>query len=243
MINILIPLAGDSKFFDRKEYQYPEPLIEVDGKPIIETVIENYQMIKEDFKFLFILKSEDCNKAHLDNSVKLLTGDMCDIVKTKNKTMGAAASALLAIEYLDNDYELIIANGNQFIEVDFNLVLKDFRDRELDAGVICFESIHPKWSYAKIDMNSNLLIESSEKNPISKNAIAGFYYFKKGGDFVKSAILSIKRDAKVDGAYFIAPTLNEFILKNKKVGAYKIDSKDYHSFYSPQKIEEYKKKR
>ncbi|HEY9702653.1 MAG TPA: hypothetical protein V6C58_09415, partial [Allocoleopsis sp.] len=83
------------------------------------------------------------------------------------------------------------------------------------------------------------VVETAEKKPISRNAIAGFYYFKHGKDFVSAAFKSIEKDANVNGLYFVAPTYNELVLENKHIGVTFIDSSVYHSFYSPAKIAEY----
>jgi len=238
MLNILIPIAGKSSFFNEVEYQFPKPLIEIKGKSMIEMVIKNLETIKEDKKFIFIIKSQECDKYHIDLVLKLLVGGRCEIIKLGNDTKGAACSSLMAIEHIDNDEELLICNGDQILEQNFNEILNTFRRGKTDAGVICIESIHPRWSYVRIDKNKNI-IETAEKKPISKNAIAGFYYFRTGKMFVSSAMSIIRKDANTDGNYYIAPTLNEMILLDKKIRKYDIDSSKYHSFYSPQKIKEF----
>lgn len=239
MINILIPLGGKSSFFDSHEFPYPKPLIEIQNKTIIQMVIENFSGLTEK-KFIFVVNKGDCDTHHLDAILSLLTGQQCEIVKLSGETKGAVCSALTAIAYIDNHQQLIIANGDQIIDFDAQQVVKDFEDRVLDAGVITFESVHPKWSYIRADELGNIT-ESAEKRPLSKNAIAGFYYFKHGSDFVNAAMQSIAKDANVNGLYYIAPTLNELILTNKVLGYYKIPAENYHSFYSPQKIKEYEK--
>ena len=238
MVNILIPLAGKNKFFPEAEYPFPKPLIEIGENTMIEMVVNNFSYIQEKC-FIFIVNEEDCKKFHIDNTLKLLTNDNCKIIKLQNETKGAACSALMAIEYINNDIPLIISNADQIIEKDIKNIIKNFTN--YDAGVITFESVHPRWSFVKTDEN-NLVIEATEKRPISKNAIAGFYYFNKGEDFVSSAMSMIKKDANVNGIYYIAPSLNEMILNNKKVGIYKIENNQYNTFYTPQKIEEYKRR-
>jgi dTDP-glucose pyrophosphorylase len=143
----------------------------------------------------------------------------------------------MAIDHIDNDNELIIANGDQIIDADFDSLINNFRSRNVDGGVVCFESIHPKWSY--VNLENGKIIETAEKKPISKNAIAGFYYFRKGSDYIKAAMTSIKNDANVSGLYFIAPIYNYLVLENKNLEVIKIRNDQYHSFYSPQKIAEY----
>jgi len=238
MINILIPLAGSQQFFSESEYVYPKPLIEIDDRTMIEHALESYKTIPGEKQFIFLVNSDDCKKYHLDNVLKLLTNNECKIIKINNTTKGAACSALLAIEIINNDTPLIIANGDQIFDISLEYYISDFQN--YDAGVIVFNSIHPRWSYVKTN-NQNSVIEVSEKRPISTNAIAGLFFFNKGEDFVNSAINMIKKDNNIDGKYYIAPTLNEMILKNKTITISPIDKRDYHTFYTPQKIEEYKK--
>lgn len=46
MLNILIPLAGPTPFFDSSEYPFPKPLIEIRGTPMIEHLIDNLKSIE-----------------------------------------------------------------------------------------------------------------------------------------------------------------------------------------------------
>jgi dTDP-glucose pyrophosphorylase len=237
MINILIPLGGKSEFFNSIEYVYPRPLIEIGGKTMIQRIIENFAEI-ENKHFIFVVNQSDCDSYHLDSILQLLTDSKCDIIKLNGQTKGAACSALMAVEIINNQTSLIIANGDQVIEASLDSVTKEFQFKGLDAAVITFESIHPKWSYVRVD-ETDKVIESAEKRPLSKNAIAGFYYFDKGQDFVFAAMQSIAKDAHVNDFFYIAPVINELVLAGKNIGYHPIEASLYHSFYSPAKIIEY----
>lgn len=238
MINILIPLAGANQFFNESEYPYPKPLIEINDKTMIEQVINNFDTIKDEKQFIFIVNSDDCKKYHLDNVLNLLTEHTCKIIKIDNETKGAACSAMMAIEYINNDNPLIIANADQLFDDNLEDLISSFKD--FDGGVISFESIHPRWSYARVDESYNI-IETAEKRPLSKHAIAGLFYFTKGKNFIKSSMNMIKKDASVNGLYYISPTLNEMVLQNKRLTIKIIDNNKYHTFYTPQKIQEYER--
>jgi len=54
---------------------------------------------------------------------------------------------------------------------------------------------------------------------------------------------SIKHGSSVDGKYFISPVFNEYVLGSKKVGHYEVANDCYHTFYSPQKVEEFESPR
>ena len=235
-----MPIAGKSAFFEIDEYIYPKPLVEIKGKPMIEWVVDDLSTIDQDKRFIFVVNKKDCLKFHLNNILKLLTDGNCDIVEIED-SKGAACSALMAIEHINNDNQLIISNTDQIIDVDFNSVIDSFERANVDAGVICFKSIHPQWSYAKTIDDDDQIIETAEKRPISKNAIAGFYYYSKGRDFVESAMISIEKNASINEIHYIAPTLNELILKNKKLTIHKIADGKYYSFYTPQKIKDFER--
>lgn len=238
MVNILIPLAGTSQFFNGAEYPYPKPLIEINDKTMIAHVIDNFDSLKEEKIFIFIVNSEDCKKFHLDNVLNLLTNNNCKIIQINNETKGAACSAMMAIDFINNKKPLIITNADQIFDDNLGDIVEGFKG--LDGAVISFDSIHPRWSYARVDEEENI-IETAEKRPLSKHAIAGFFYFKHGEDFVKSAMSMIKKDAGLNGLYYISPTLNEMVLRNKKLGISKVKNQRYHTLYTPQKIQEYER--
>ncbi len=237
MINILIPIAGSNQFFSESEYPYPKPLIEINDKTMIEHVISNFDSVKEK-QFIFIVNSKDCKKYHLDNVLNLLTEHNCKIVKIDGETKGAVCSAMMAIGYINNDNPLVIVNADQLFDDDMNDIISSFKN--VDGGAVSFESIHPRWSYARVDEN-NYIVETAEKRPLSKHAIAGFFYFKEGRYFIDSAMNMIKKDANVSGHYYIAPTLNEMVLNNKRLIVKTVDNDKYHTFYTPQKIQEYER--
>ena len=56
-MQIVIPMSGFGERFRRAGYTVPKPLIKIDGKPIIEHVID---MFPGETNFIFI-----CNQDHL----------------------------------------------------------------------------------------------------------------------------------------------------------------------------------
>jgi len=237
-MNIILPLAGISSFDNHNNF-YPLPLREVSGKPLIQYVVENLLTIKGVNKFIYILKEEDCLKFHLDNTLKLLTPN-CEVVVLKSKTFGAVCSILMAVDIINKDDDNIIVNADQVFNIDLNSIINQLRDEKSDAGLITFDSVHPRWSYVLFDKNDNVL-QAEEKNPISRSAIAGFYYFKSFNDFIESAFEAIEIEDYYDNKLYTSALINQMILLNKKVTHKSIDSKNYISFYSPQKIAEFER--
>ena len=84
--------------------------------------------------------------------------------------------------------------------------------------------------------NANLLTHQSKTIPSAM-------LHTPGSDFVDRGMISIKNGSSVDGKYFISPVFNEYVLLGGKVGCYAVPNEQYHTFYSPQKIEEYESSR
>ena len=231
MINVLLPATGTSAFF--KDAYFPKPLTEINGKTMIEMVVDNYKEIAPK-NYVFVFSDDDCKKFHLDSSVKILT-PASQVIRLGKETAGALCTCLMAVEYINDNTPLVIANSDQIIDVDYRDVLKHFAN--VDAGVITFPNIHPRWSYAR--KSGDEVVEVAEKRPISKDAIAGFYYFKKGTDFVQAAKNAMIKQNNLEGRYYISASINELILMGKKVGYFDIEKEQYKSFYSPAKIKEY----
>lgn len=233
MTNILIPSMGNSTFF--KDSFFPKSLTEIKGKTMLETVIDNYAGLNPK-RFIFVFDDKECCKFHLDSSAKLLSPS-CTVIRLKGQTKGALCTCLMAVDYINDDTPLVIANSDQIIDIDYNAVLQRFAKEMADAGVITFPSVHPRWSYAKKQVGE--IVEVAEKRPLSKDAIAGFYYYRKGADFIDCAKRSLMKGSCLNGQFYISASINELILVGKKIGYYPIRKEQYHPFYSPEKIKEY----
>lgn len=235
-MRIVVPMAGSDELFRKHGFPFAKPVIEIDGRPMIEHATDCLNVI-DGAKFVFIVREEDDLRFHLREVLQLLHSD-CHIIRTEGGTAGAACTTLLAVEHMANDDELLIANADQILAFDLKAAISDFRARKLDAGTVVFDSVHPRWSFVKTDQDG-MVIEAAEKRPISRNATVGLYYFRRGQDFVDAAQSMILKGADVNGGYFVCPTFNELILSQKKIGTYHIDREQYVSLATPQAVEDY----
>ena len=233
-MNILILAAGQDQL--SQEDGYPLCLTEFDSLPLIQRVAISCQSLNPRH-LIVAFREEDVRKYHLDNVVKLLSPN-AKILNIGEPTQGAACTALLAAESIDNDDELLIVNGNELLNTDFKQIVEGFRNRKLDAGVVVFPSIHPRYSYVRLDENE-FVVEATEKNPISHNATAGFYWFSQGKNFVRAAKNLIRKDARVNGNFYICPAFNELILEQQRIGITKVDGKIYNPLKSGRQIEQF----
>ena len=211
-MNVLIPMAGAGSRFAEQGYTFPKPLIEVGNKPMIQVVVDNLNI---QANYIFIVQKDHYEKYNLETVLNMVAPG-CTIVQTEGITEGAACTTLLAKEYINNEEPLIIANSDQFVEWNSNEVLYAFTTEGVDGGILCFNSTHPKWSYAKLDDNG-FVSEVAEKQPISTNATVGIYYWSRGSLYVNSAERMIERNIRTNNEFYVCPAFNELVEDGGKV--------------------------
>lgn len=211
-LNIVIPMAGAGSRFATAGYTFPKPLIDVNGKPMIQVVVENLGL---DGNYIFIVQKDHREKYNLDNMLKIIAPN-CKIVETDGLTEGAAATVLLAKNYIDNNNPLFLSNSDQFVEWDSVEFMYHMQETYSDGGIVTFKATHPKWSFAKINEHG-IVQEVAEKNPISDNATVGFYYWKHGKDFCKYADKMIEQNIRVNNEFYVCPVFNQAIADGKVV--------------------------
>ena len=218
-MNVLIPMAGAGSRFEQAGYTFPKPLIEVDGKPMIQVIVENLNI---DAKHIFIVQKEHYEKYNLKYLLNLITNNNCEIVQVEGITEGAACTTLLAKQFIDNDEPLVIANSDQYVEWDSNEFMYSMTADDVDGGIVSFEATHPKWSFAKLD-ETGFVSEVAEKKPISNIATSGIYYWKKGASYVYYTEQMINKDIRTNNEFYVCPVFNEAIGDNKKIKVFPID--------------------
>jgi HAD superfamily hydrolase (TIGR01509 family) len=217
-LNVLIPMAGAGSRFEQAGYTFPKPLIDVKGKPMIQTVIENLN-IKANY--IFIVQKSHREKYNLDTLLNLLTPG-CKVIEVDGVTEGAACTALLAKEFINNNSPLFFANSDQFVEWDSNEFMYKMNETDADGGIVTFRATHPKWSFAKVDENG-LVTEVAEKNPISDIATVGYYYWKHGSDFVKYAEQMIEKNIRVNNEFYVCPVFNQAVEDCKQIRTFDVE--------------------
>ena len=224
MLNIVVPMAGAGSRFVNAGYTDPKPLIPVLGVPMIQLVIDNLRP-RTEHRFIFI-----CQKPHLDSfglepKLKAWAGPNTLVTTVPGVTEGAACTVLTVKDYIDNDSQLMIANCDQYVDIDINDYLADIERRDLDGLIMTLASTDPKWSYAAINEASNVT-QVVEKKVISPHATVGIYNYRRGSDFVAAATTMISQNLRVNGEFYVAPAYDMMIQAGKKIGIYGIGAEN-----------------
>ena len=211
-MKILIPMAGEGSRFRDEGYTFPKPLVEVDGNPMIQTVVENLDFNAE---YIFLVRESHIKEySGIIGTLDKITNGNFKYISVESLTEGAACTALLAKKYINDDDDLLIVSSDQYIEYEPEN-FKFIKDNvSIDSIVFTFNAVHPKWSFVKTN-SRGYVTEVAEKTPISNIATCGIYWYKKGHEFVKYAEQMIENNIRVNNEFYIAPVYNELIKDGK----------------------------
>lgn len=233
-MKVLIPMAGAGSRFEKAGYTFPKPLIEVNGKPMIQVVTENLNI---EAQFVYIVQKKHYEQYNLKETLEMISPG-CEVVQVDGLTEGAACTTLLAKEYINNDEPLLMANSDQFVDWNSNEFMYAMVGDEVDGGILTFKSTHPKWSFVKLN-EDGFVTEVAEKKPISDTATVGIYYWRKGSDYVKYAEQMIEKDIRVNNEFYTAPVYNEAIGDGKKIKIFDIEEDDMWGLGTPEDLKHF----
>ena len=238
IINIVIPAAGKGSRFSKNGWTAPKPFIELNGKPILQHVINN--LATENSNITIILQEE-----HTKNYQNFFNSEIANTINIVNIdyiTSGTAMTVMQAKKSIDKNVPLVIANSDQIIDFDIKNFIQDAITRNLDGSILVFrdKDRNPKWSFAKLD-SEGFVERVAEKDPISEFATVGIYFFKNGSQFIDGVIEMVKRDDRVNNEFYTCPVYNYLISKNKKIGIFEIKASEMHGLGTPQDFINYQK--
>ncbi|QWD87328.1 glycosyltransferase family 2 protein [Polynucleobacter paludilacus] len=221
MINIVIPMAGHGSRFSKAGYKDPKPLIPVNGRAMIELVIDNLRPSKE-HRFIFICQSEHIRNYPL-RSLLEEKAPGCKIIEVSQVTEGAACTVLLAKELINNADQLMIANCDQYIDVNIDEYIAVLDDASVDGLIMTMKAYDDKWSFIKLNERGEITLVV-EKKVVSDEATVGIYNYQHGSGFVEAAENMIAKNLRVNTEFYVAPAYNEMIEGGGRIKYFNIGS-------------------
>jgi len=232
-VQIIIPMSGLGQRFVDEGYNDPKPLIEVDGMPIIQHVINLFPGEKN-IKFI-------CNNEHLsDTNMRQILQNIsstCEIyeVPVINRE-GPVHAVSLIFDSIDDEKEVIVSYCDYGTYWDYEGFLNDNRSRNADGAIACYKGFHPHMlgtdNYAflkETEEGSRWMQAIQEKQPFTSNrmneyASNGTYYFKSGAIMKKYFKILMDRKIKVKNEYYVSMVYNLLIEDGLNVNIFEIEN-------------------
>lgn len=232
-VQIIIPMSGLGQRFINAGYNTPKPLIKVDGKPIIEHVVNLFPGEK-DIKFI-------CNDKHLrETNMKQILNSFCPNGKIYEVPVegrqGPVHAVSLIFDNIDDEKEVIVSYCDYGTWWNYHDFLIDSRNRNSDGAIACYKGFHPhmlgtdNYAFLKETNKGNRWMEAiQEKKPFTNNRMTeyasnGTYYFKTGAIMKKYFQKLMNLQIKVKNEYYVSMVYNLLVQDKLTVNIFEIEN-------------------
>lgn len=219
MLNIVLPIAGRGSRFADAGYALPKPLIPVHGQPMIAAVVRNIRP-SVPHRFIFVALAEHLEHGGMRAALEAAAPGAI-VVPVSQVTEGAACTVLLARQFIDSADPLMLANSDQWVDLDIDAYLAAMETARADGLIMTMAADDPKWSFVGLD-SDGLVTRVVEKEVISHEATVGIYNFRHGADFVRGADQMIAKNLRVNNEFYVAPVYNELIAEGARIAIHNV---------------------
>ena len=189
-MKILILMAGRGKRFNN--FLSPKPLIELDGKPMIEHVVDYFPRNSE---FIFVCNETHLKTTNIKNILKRIAPN-CRIIGIADEMLkGPAYSSFAAFEFIGDNEEVIVNYCDFIQEWDYNDFYNTINKEKPHGAIISFRGFHPSslgdtyYAYMKVNEDGYVTAlkekESFSEDRTQDYGSTGTYYFATGELFKK----------------------------------------------------------
>ena len=216
-MKVIIPMSGMSSRFSATGYTIPKYMIEIDGKKVIEHIVDLYP---KDSEFLFIINDKHEKETDIVSLLENLVENKTIVTVPRHKR-GPVFSVANFLYLIDDDEQVIVNYCDFSIDWDYDNFREFVDTTECDGCVICYTGFHPhmlgsdNYAFCRTD-KSNKILEVREKQPftddkMSEFASAGNYYFRKGRYIKKYFRQLMDKDININGEYYVSLIYNLLI--------------------------------
>ena len=217
-MKVIISMSGMSSRFTNAGYNVPKFMIEVDGKTVIEHIVDLYPI---DSDFIFIINDEHAKDIELCEFLDNLDIDKLSICSVPTHKKGPVYSVDQYQHHIEDDEQVIINYCDFSMDWDYYDFEEFVNTNDCDGCVVCYTGFHPhmlggdNYAFCKTD-DDNKILEIREKQPFTDNkmgefASTGTYYFKKGSYVKKYFKELIEKDINVNNEYYVSLVHNLLI--------------------------------
>ncbi len=247
-MKIIIPMTGYGSRFAAAGYKELKPFIKVQGKPIIQWIIEG--MYPDETDFLFI-----CRQEHL-NSIPGMENELHRIAPTAQiyaikdwVKKGPVFDVLRASDMINDDEQCIINYCDFYMIWNYAEFARQVTERGCDGAIPCYTGFHPhllieKNYYASCLTDDNDdLIEIREKYSFEKDKTKakhspGVYYFKSGAILKKYCQALVDADETLNGEFYASLPYNYMVKDGKKVWV-PVNAEKFCQWGTPEDLADY----
>ncbi|MFA6214474.1 MAG: sugar phosphate nucleotidyltransferase [Candidatus Micrarchaeia archaeon] len=242
-MQVIIPMSGAGDRFIRAGYSVPKPLIEVEGKPMIEHVVS---LFPGETGFLFITNRRHMESTNMEAMLRRIAPG-CRIVSMEPAKLGPVYAVLQAKDFIRDDEPAIVNYCDFFAKWNYAHFKKFVSETGCDGCIPSYRGFHPHslgsthYAYLRVDEGGRMLQirekEAFTDNRMQEYASAGTYYFSKGSHVKKYFRLLMDRGISKNGEYYASLAYN--LMNDDGLSTYVYGLEKFLQWGTPEDLEEY----
>lgn len=215
-IQLVVPMAGNGSRFVNAGYARPKPLLPIHGQPMYQIVLGN--LVTENVASVTLVAQRAHLLIHEIANIESQLQRPINLIEIDHVTQGPADSVFLALESLNPELPVVVANSDQYVDFPLDQFYDALRDATVAGAVLTMEDDDPKWSFVAVNGHGDITAVK-EKEVISRHATVGIYAFRTAR-ILRSAIESMfAADDRTNGEFYLAPAYNYSIRANQRIMA------------------------
>ena len=242
---IFVPMAGFGDRYIKAGYKEPKPLIPVDGKPMIERVVDAFRDAGPDVKFLFTINAKHAAETNLKETLARLAPNAPVVVIEPHKD-GPVRTLLDCAEHIPDDEEVVL----NYCDFGVDWSFADFRawlaKGKWDGAMTAYKGFHPHslgpTLYAYMRNEGDKVVEIREKHYFTQNkfeeyASSGLYYFRTGAEMKRVSRKLVEKGERVNNEFYVSMLMQVLIEDGKSVGVYPL--KHFYQWGTPEDLRDF----
>ncbi len=244
-MQIVVPMSGYGERFRRAGYTLPKPLIEVEGKPIIQHVVELFPGAEA---IVFV-----CNREHLETPEFELAATLKRIAPEgriaaiEPHRLGPVHAVLMALDQIDSDRPVIVNYCDFTCYWDF----ADFRRFAAETGaegiIPCYRGFHPHMvgstNYAYVRETDGWIEDIQEKQPFTATPMAeyassGTYHFASGALLREAFERAVSEGHGLGGEFYASLAYKPLLADGRAIAVYELQH--FMQWGTPRDLAEYR---
>lgn len=208
-VQIVIPMSGEGTRFKKAGYEKIKPLIEIDGRPIIDYVASLFEGARD---FLFLCRDEHVRTTDVLSVLERIKSEgRVKVVEGAKK--GPVYAVSQAFDEIDDSLPVLVSYCDFNQIWDFSDFVRYVNENQCDGAIPCYKGFHPHllheenfYASCRVDA-SNKVFEIREKYSFTENKqdspqSSGIYYFKSGRLMKKYFTHLMEAGEALNGEYY-----------------------------------------
>lgn len=246
---IFIPMAGSGDRYKRAGFTEPKPLILVDGKPMIERVVDAFRgpdgALAADTKLLFCVNAKHAAETDLKKTLERIAPGAPIAVIEPHKD-GPVRTLLDCADQIPDDEEVVLNYCDFGVDWSFS----DFRawlgKHRFSGAMTAYRGFHPHslgpTLYAYMRTEGERVVEIREKHhftddKLEEYASSGLYYFETGKLMKRLARELVAKGERVNDEFYVSMLMQLLIEQEGEVGVFPL--RHFYQWGTPEDLRDF----